>query len=222
MSRKILNNRSTQPVAAALFGALALAAALFGALALAAAPMALAGAPSSAESCLGCHGADGISNDPDTPTISGASDFFLENQLFLFQGEERPCVADLFAKVDGAPAADHCAVVADWSEDTIAEVAAHYAEQPFQSADQSWDEARAQAGAAIHEAKCARCHADGGGDPADDAGILAGQLKPYLVRTMKDYREGTRFQPATMEREMQPLSDDDIQALAAYYASQGQ
>jgi cytochrome subunit of sulfide dehydrogenase len=212
MRRTILSNRSNKPLATAVFGVLAFAAA----------PIALAGAPSSAESCLGCHGQDGISNDPDTPTISGASDFFIENQLFLFQGEERPCVADLFAKVDDAPAADHCAVVADWSEDAIAEVAAHYAEQPFKSADQSWDAARADAGAAIHDANCARCHADGGGDPADDAGILAGQWKPYLVRTMKDYRAGTRFQPATMEREMQALSDDDIQALAAYYASQGQ
>ncbi|WP_296755879.1 c-type cytochrome [Thioalkalivibrio sp.] len=199
-----------------------LAKTILGALTLVAAPMALAAAPGSAESCLGCHGADGISSDPDTPTISGASDFFIENQLFLFQGEERPCVADLFAKVDDAPAADHCAIVADWSEDTIVEVAAHYAEQPFQSADQSWDAARAEAGAAIHEDSCARCHADAGSDPADDAGILAGQWKPYLVRTMTDFREGRRMQPATMEREMQALSDADIEALAAYYASQGQ
>ena len=212
MRRTKSSNRSTRPLAAAVFGALALAAA----------PMALAGAPSSAESCLGCHGADGISNDPDTPTISGASDFFIENQLFLFQGEERPCVADLFAKVDDAPAADHCAVVADWSEDTIVEVAAHYAEQPFQAADQTVDAGRAAAGAAIHEDSCARCHADSGSDPADDAGILAGQWEPYLVRTMTDFREGRRMQPATMEREMQALSDADIEALAAYYASQGQ
>ncbi|MFO8005207.1 c-type cytochrome [Thioalkalivibrio sp.] len=213
MKRTKLNHRSSRPLAAAT---------VFGALALAAAPMVLAGAPDSAESCLGCHGSDGISSDPDTPTISGASDFFLENQLFLFQSEERPCVADLFAQVDDAPAADHCALVADWSEDTIVEVAAHYAEQPFQPADQSWDEAQAQAGAAIHDEGCARCHADGGSDPADDAGILAGQWQPYLVRTMTDYREGARFQPVTMEREMQALSDEDIQALAAYYASQGQ
>ena len=207
-----LNTGRTNPLAMAVLGALALVAA----------PMALAGAPGSAESCLGCHGSDGISNDPNTPTISGASDFFIENQLFLFQGEERPCVADLFAKVEGTSAADHCALVADWSEDTIAEVAAHFSEQPHQAADQSVDTGRAEAGAAIHEASCARCHADSGSDPADDAGILAGQWKPYLVRTMTDFREGRRMQPATMEREMQALSDDDIEALAAYYASQGQ
>ncbi|MFO8152049.1 c-type cytochrome [Thioalkalivibrio sp.] len=212
MRRTRLNRSQARPLATAVLGAFALVAA----------PMALAGAPDSAESCLGCHGSDGISNDPDTPTIAGASAFFLENQLFLFQGEERPCVGDLFAKADDAPGADHCGLVADWSEDTIVEVAAHYADQPFQPADQSWDEARAQAGAAIHDESCARCHADSGGDPADDAGILAGQWQPYLVRTMKDYREGARWQPGTMEREMQALSDADIEALAAYYASQGQ
>jgi sulfide dehydrogenase cytochrome subunit len=184
--------------------------------------MALAAAPDSAESCIGCHGSDGISQDPSTPMIAGASAFFLENQLFLFQGEERPCVADLFAKVDGAPAADHCALVADWSEDTIVEVAGHYSEQPHQAADQSVDAGLAEAGAAIHEASCERCHADSGSDPADDAGILAGQWQPYLVRTMTDFREGRRMQPGTMEREVKALSDADIEALAAYYASQGQ
>jgi len=197
----------------------ALAKSLLGTLALAAAPLALA---ADVGSCVGCHGQDGISQDPNTPTISGASDFYFENQLFLFQDEGRPCVADLFAKVDGAPAADHCAVVADLSEGDIEGIAAHYAEQPFQAASQTFDAGQAQAGAAIHDRSCARCHSEGGGDPADDAGILAGQWIPYLQRSMTDFRDGRREQPATMEREMTPLSDDDIQALAAYYASQGQ
>ena len=196
-----------------------LAMAVFGAMVLAVTPLALAG---SVESCVACHGQDGISQDPDTPTIAGASGFFLENQLFLFQDEARPCVADLFAKVDGAAAADHCALVADLSEGDIEAMAAHYAEQPFQAASQTVDAGRAAAGAALHDAGCARCHADAGSDPEDDAGILAGQWKPYLVRALTDFREGRREQPATMEREVAGLSDADIQALSAYYASQGQ
>lgn len=195
-----------------------LAMAVFGAMVFAAAPLAVAG---SVESCVACHGQDGISQDPDMPTIAGASDFFLENQLFLFQDEARPCVADLFAKVDGA-AADHCALVADLSEGDIEAVAAHFAEQPFKAASQSVDAGRAAAGAAIHDASCARCHSDAGSDPADDAGILAGQWEPYLTRALTDFREGRREQPATMEREVAELSDADIQALSAYYASQGQ
>jgi cytochrome subunit of sulfide dehydrogenase len=202
------NHRRTRPLAMAVLGALAFAAV----------PMAMA---AGVESCVGCHGQDGISNDADTPTIAGASAFFIENQLFLFQAGDRPCVADLFAKAGGAPAADHCALVADASEGDIEGMAAHYAAQPFKSASQSVDAGRAEAGAAIHERSCARCHNEGGSDPADDAGILAGQWKPYLERALTDFREGRRDQPATMEREVKALSDADIQALTAYYASQG-
>jgi cytochrome subunit of sulfide dehydrogenase len=200
-------------------GKKALARSLLGTLALAAAPLALA---ADIGSCVSCHGENGISENPEIPTISGTSAFYFENQLFLFQDEGRPCVADLFAKVEGAAAADHCALVTDLSEGDIQEIAAHYADQPFQAASQSFDAGQAEAGAAIHDRSCARCHNEGGGDPADDAGILAGQWIPYLQRSMTDFREGRREQPATMEREMQALSDADIEALAAYYASQGQ
>jgi cytochrome subunit of sulfide dehydrogenase len=203
------NHRRTRPLAMAVLGALAFAAA----------PMALA---AGVESCVGCHGQDGISTDGDTPTIAGASAFFIENQLFQFQGGDRPCVADLFGKVAGAAAADHCALVADLSEGDIEGIAAHYAEQPFKAASQSVDAGQAEAGAAIYERSCARCHTGGGSDPADDAGILAGQWKPYLERALTDFREGRRDQPATMEREVKALSDADIQALAAYFASKGQ
>jgi cytochrome subunit of sulfide dehydrogenase len=196
-----------------------LARALVGALALAAAPLVLA---ADVGSCAGCHGQDGISKDPNTPTISGASAFFIENQLVLFQDDARPCVAELFAKTDGAPAADHCALVADLSEADIEGLAAHYAEQPFKAASQSIDAGRAGAGAAIHDQSCERCHSAGGSDPEDDAGLLAGQWKPYLERALHDFREGRREQPAAMERAVQGLSDADLEALAAYYASQGQ
>lgn len=204
-----LNNRRNRPLAMAVLGTLAFAAA----------PLVLA---AGVDSCVGCHGQDGISSDANTPTIAGASAFFLENQLFLFQAGDRPCVADLFAKVGGAAAADHCALVADASEGDIEGLAAHYAEQPFKAGAQSVDAGRAAAGAAIHERACARCHSEGGSVAADDAGILAGQWKPYLERALTDFREGRREQPATMEREVKALSDADIQALTAYYASQGQ
>jgi cytochrome subunit of sulfide dehydrogenase len=196
-----------------------LARAVVGALALAAAPLVLAADPSS---CAGCHGQDGISQDPNIPTISGASEFFIENQLVLFQDEARPCVGDLFAQFDNAPASDHCALMADLSEADIEGLAAHYAEQPFKAASQSIDAGRAGAGAAIHDQSCERCHSAGGSDPEDDAGLLAGQWKPYLERALHDFREGRREQPAAMERAVQALSEADIEALAAYYASQGQ
>ncbi len=190
------------------------------ALALIIAASAAAQPPGSAQSCVGCHGEDGYSSDPNTPKIGGASDFYLENQLFLFQMDMRPCVADLFAQVPGTPADNHCAVVADLSESEIDAIGDHYSAQPARAAEQSISAEEAQAGQTIYEAACARCHTAAGSDPEDDAGILAGQWKPYLVRTITDFREGRRMLDERPKRAAKDLSDSDIQALAAFFASQ--
>ncbi|MXS85951.1 cytochrome c [Nitrosomonas sp. HPC101] len=46
---------------------------------------------------------------------------------------------------------------------------------------------------------------------------LGGQHLPYLVKALKDYRSGERNHP-TMVGIAGTLSDEDIDALAAYYA----
>jgi cytochrome subunit of sulfide dehydrogenase len=193
-----------------------------GLLALAAAPLTLAGPPSQVYACLGCHSVDGVSYNPNVPTIAGASVFYLENQLLLFRGDDRPCVPEIYATIPGAPAPDHCALVADLSEDDIEVIATHFSGQTFKPASQTTDAHRAEAGEAIYQRSCARCHTEGGSNPDDDAGILAGQWEPYLLRALTDLREERRLQPRSMASETRKLSDDDIQALAAFFAGQGQ
>lgn len=178
--------------------------------------------PAQVYACLGCHGFDGISRNPDVPTIAGASVFYLENQLLLFQGGDRPCVGDIYASVPGAPARDHCALVADLSESDIELVSTHFSEQPFRPAPQPVDASRAEAGAVIYRQSCARCHTEGGANPDDDAGMLAGQWEPYLLRALTDLRDERRLQPESMAWETRKLSDDDIRSLAAFFVSQGQ
>ena len=48
---------------------------------------------------------------------------------------------------------------------------------------------------------------------------LAGQKEAYLVRQLLQFRDGTRKDPV-MSAMAQPLSDQDILDLAAYYAEQ--
>jgi cytochrome c553 len=48
---------------------------------------------------------------------------------------------------------------------------------------------------------------------------LEGQPVGYLVKALKDYREGKRAQSA-MHAMGAPLNDADIQTIAEYYASQ--
>lgn len=50
---------------------------------------------------------------------------------------------------------------------------------------------------------------------------LGGQHEDYLVIALQGYRAGTRVHP-TMVAQSEPLSDQDLKDLAAYFASQGE
>jgi cytochrome c553 len=65
---------------------------------------------------------------------------------------------------------------------------------------------------------CATCHGANGLSTLVNAPHLAGQPAIYLAEQMKAYRSGKR-QHEVMNVIAKPLSDADIDALAAWYAS---
>ena len=67
-------------------------------------------------------------------------------------------------------------------------------------------------------ASCAGCHGAEGisGNPMWPN--LAGQKEGYLVKQMKAFRDGTRVDPL-MAPMAKPLTDGDIDNIAAYYSS---
>jgi sulfide dehydrogenase cytochrome subunit len=173
------------------------------------------------ENCNGCHGNDGVSQWTDVPTIAGIPEFVHSDALYVFRDEARPCTESKYRQGDTSRAATTmCAVTADLSDDMIDEVAAYYAGLPFVAAKQDFDAGLAEAGKAVHDAECDRCHSEGGSNPEDEASILAGQNMGYLADTMAEYRAGEREQPKKMEEKLNALSDDDVKALVHYYASQ--
>ncbi len=69
-------------------------------------------------------------------------------------------------------------------------------------------------------AACAGCHgADGHPPKGTKYPTLAGRDPAELVAAMKEYKEGKRKDP-TMQMMMKPLSDQDMENIAAYFASQ--
>ena len=173
------------------------------------------------ENCNGCHGDDGVSQWNDVPTIAGVPEFVHADALYIFRDEARPCSESEYRQGDTSrPATTMCAVTADLSDDMIDEVAAYYAGLPWVAAKQDFDAALAEAGKAVHEAECDRCHSEGGSNPEDEAGILAGQWMGYLEDTFAEYASGDREQPKKMEEKLSALSADDVKALIHYYASQ--
>jgi len=67
-------------------------------------------------------------------------------------------------------------------------------------------------------AVCVACHGVAGISPNPQWPNLAGQKDQYLIIAMKAYRDGERNNPI-MAPLARNLSDEDIENLAAYYAS---
>ena len=65
---------------------------------------------------------------------------------------------------------------------------------------------------------CAACHGANGISPTDIWPNLAGQKYGYLVKQIKAFRSGERKDPS-MEPMVKPLTDEDIENIAAYYSS---
>ena len=173
------------------------------------------------ENCNGCHGDDGVSQWSDVPTIAGVPEYVHADALYFFRDEERPCSEVEYKQGDTSrPATSMCAVVADLGDEMLDELAAHYFELPFVAAQQEFDAGLAAAGKAVHDEACDKCHSEGGANPDDEAGILAGQWMGYLEATFAQYASGDREQDKKMGEKMDALSDADVTALIHYYASQ--
>jgi len=66
---------------------------------------------------------------------------------------------------------------------------------------------------------CAACHGADGNSPSPDFPKLAGQHREYLAKALEDYKSGLR-KNAIMAGFATPLTKQDIDNLAAYYAAQ--
>ena len=66
-------------------------------------------------------------------------------------------------------------------------------------------------------ATCAACHGPNGISSNPMWPNLAGQKEQYLIKQLKAFRSGKRKDPS-MGPMAKPLSDADIEDLAAYYA----
>jgi cytochrome c553 len=79
--------------------------------------------------------------------------------------------------------------------------------------------ANPQAGAAKAKEVCAACHGMDGNSPTPDYPRLGGQPSDYLAHSLRAYKDGRRKNPI-MSGFASALTEQDIQNLAAYYASQ--
>lgn len=184
-------------------------------------PFAHADVPDFVEQCDSCHGEDGVSIESDIPTIAGASAFVIEEYMYQYVDDTRPCRESKYRSGDTErPATDMCAIAKNFSEDDITEIAEYYSSKEWVAAAQDFDAAKAEVGRKIHRKECEKCHSDGGSYADDDAGMLAGQWMPYLEQVFEEYVAGEReMMEDKMKEKIDALDAESIDALVHYYAS---
>lgn len=160
-----------------------------------------------ANACAGCHGTNGASAGPSMPSLAGQSKIATVEAMKGFKSGERPssimgriakgysdadfeAMGDFFAKMKPAPAA------------------------------QTTTAARVARGKDLHEKNCKRCHLENGKEYDENAAIMAGQWLQYLQIQMDDYHSGKRKMFDKKAERMKPLTREQLEDLAHFYAAQ--
>lgn len=146
--------------------------------------------------CGSCHGARGISQDPMVPNLAGQEPTYLVNAIKAYRSRER----------------SHEDMVTDKSDEEIENIAAFYSVQAAGSVTETGEQTEEVI------AKCERCHGRVQGESTMVVPALRGQKQDYLLRVMKQYRDGERGS-SMMHKMSSGYSDELLAEIAAYYAS---
>jgi cytochrome c553 len=154
-----------------------------------------------AAACAGCHGEQGVSAIPTTPSLAGQDAQYIAAALAAYKDDTRnnETMKGLATALDDA---------------AIKNLAAFYAHQQPLAPDvrkplttQEWAQ------------RCDRCHGQNGNSTNPRLPALAGQRTDYLIKVLHAYRTGARKSPE-MAAMSEVLTENDIENLSAYYAAQ--
>ena len=174
------------------------------------------------DTCTSCHERDGASSDPNMPIIGGYSESYIISSMTAYKKGVRSCPEiEYISKDKNIKSTDMCRISNDLSEQDIELLAQYYASKRFRRANQDYDAELARKGALIHDRDCEKCHSEGGGIAEDDAGILAGQWKPYLKQQFFAFYAEKRKLSKKMKPKFNKLDKTEIEALLNFYASRG-
>jgi cytochrome c553 len=160
-----------------------------------------------AETCVACHGAGGISQMAETPSLAGQPDGFLQWQMVYFRSGTRksPIMQPMAAGL---------------TDDEIRGLAAYFSglKPPAKDSNGADEPAMYAVGQKLaQQNRCASCHKD------DYAGTqatarTANQREDYLLKALREFKAGKRTGGgvAAMADVVYPLGDDELRALAQF------
>lgn len=161
-----------------------------------------------ADACLACHGASGTSSTPLTPSLGGQPSFYVVAQLFLFRGGRRD--NDVMT-----------AMAKDLTDDDLRSLGERFEKLPPPKASAPGDKEKLQrARAIVQERNCANCHGRNF-EGNNNVPRIANQREDYLLKALKDYRDGKRigYGNAQMPETVHGLTDVQLGELAHVLAT---
>lgn len=157
--------------------------------------------------CAACHGPDGNSTIPGTPSLAGQPSLFTHWQLIKYrEGRRKDPEMSRFA--------------ANLTDDDMADLAAYYEAQKARPRPAAVDAAKVTVGRQLADQHhCTSCHR-----PQltgqQQVPRLAGQDLAYLTKLIRGFKQQTASDlDGTMTMATQPLRDEDIEPLAHFLAS---
>ncbi len=159
--------------------------------------------------CAGCHGTDGASAGLSMPTIGGLPrEYFISVMQKFRDGRRASTIMGRIAR--------------GYDDDQLARLADYFADRPWRTQQARLNPELVARGKALHEKHCANCHLAGGLYAEATLPRLGGQWPEYLHMQLQECKLENRPvpQPNLMALRLGSLSDEDLQALAHYYASQ--
>lgn len=162
--------------------------------------------------CAACHGARGVSVNPEWPSLAGQHAAYIVMQLEAYKDGSRQNVL-------------MTPMAMPLDDDDRADLAAYYAAQEL--AGGTADPALVSLGQRVYRggntqtgvSACAGCHGPSGyGNPGAKMPRLAGQQATYVANQLRLYKTGERRSDMNqmMRNVAAAMSDDEIEAVASY------
>jgi len=159
--------------------------------------------------CAGCHGSAGRSTVENTPKLSGQLAGYIVRATNEFQnGIRNDPTMNVISNMLLEPK-------------DLEDIAAYFASQPSMKGQSTSGTLARQGEVLFTSGRCNYCHGEGGKRFSPFAPVvpaIGGQHKTYLVKAMKDIKEGRR--PGDdydlMKQTLAEMSDNEIEAIATY------
>jgi cytochrome c553 len=164
--------------------------------------------------CMGCHGMDGNSANPEWPNLASQHASYVQKQLRHFKAGERqnPLMSPMAMMLQ---------------DQDIEDLAAYFNSQALRPTGET-DPSKLELGQRIYRAgseanggvaACAGCHGPAGaGNPGAAYPRIGGQHATYVAMQLRGYKSGARAtDPNQMMRSIaSKLSEEEIDAVASY------